>query len=78
MNTYMQGTVKELLEQGITINGCKLDKVSLGVLLSLGMGKQVGEQKHKGVSGIAPAVWQVPLEQEMQFSVSSLEISFAA
>lgn len=38
----MKGTVKQLLEQGVTCNGCKLTGADISVLVRLGVGQRIG------------------------------------
>ena len=75
--THLQGTVKELVSCGISVNGIKLDKADLGVLLNLGMGKCLGEvDQASGTRGKAPKVYSIAKKQDCIFTAANLDFNF--
>lgn len=73
-DSYIEGTVKELVNTGLSVNGFKLDPTSLGLLMAFGFGDCVGvAQKPVGKSGIAPKIYRIHFEQEAFFSTSPSE-----
>lgn len=75
--THLQGTVRELVSCGISVNGIKLDKADLGVLLNLGMGKLLGEvDKPAGSRGKAAKVYSIAKQQDCVFTAADLDFNF--
>ncbi len=69
--SYVEGTIKSLTESGITVNGVKVDKADLGVLMALGLGTVVGvEDRPAGARGRTAKIYRIPLQQECLFSVA--------
>lgn len=73
-DNYAEGTVKELTENNIRVNGFPLDKASLGVLIHLGFGVMMGEAPRTSARGRAAKVYRVAFEQECVFSTEHIEI----
>lgn len=72
-DTHVIGTVRELVSADFSCNGYTLDKSMLSVLIHLGLAEDVGTaEKVAGVSGIAPKIYKIALEQEAVFGIADL------
>lgn len=72
MQSY-KGTVAELVQQGITVNGVALDQPTLSLLTRIGRGdfiKAVGvAKKAEGTRGKAATIWEVNPTGALSFTL---------
>ena len=62
MQTYhaFQGSVKELISQGVKVNGVPVDAVSLSIMSRFGIAKEVGvKEKAPGTRGRAGKIFKL-------------------
>ena len=75
MQTYhaFQGSVKELISQGVKVNGVLVDTVSLSVLSRFGIADEVGvKEKAPGTRGRAGKIFK--LQGKPGFVVTAEEV----
>lgn len=67
MSTYINrtATISEFVEQGLTVNGKRVNQVELSVLAKLGFMPKVGE--HKPKRGRTAGVFEVNTEKNPMF-----------
>jgi hypothetical protein len=62
MQTYyaFQGSVKELISQGVRVNGVSVDAVSLSIMSRFGIAKEIGvKEKAPGTRGRAGKIFKL-------------------
>ena len=75
MKTYhaFQGSVKELISQGVKVNGVPVDAVSLSIMFRFGIAKEVGvKEKAPGTRGRAGKIFE--LQDKPGFVVTAEQI----
>lgn len=66
----MKGTVKELVAQGVKVNGVALDQAQLSVLTRLGLANKVGTvARPEGTKGKPASIWELTPTATLSFSV---------
>ncbi len=67
----MKATIKEMLAQGIKLNGFETTPVELNTVLNLaektGAVKRAGEQKHPSGRGKAAVIWEIIGDLNVKF-----------
>lgn len=58
----IKGTIKQLIDQGMAVNGVRLDAAMLSVLVRCGIGKVVG-QGDKPARGKTPNIYAFNVEE---------------
>lgn len=59
MKNSISGTVKELIEMGLTVNGVKMDQTALSFLTRLGIARAVGVAPKSPGRGKASTIWEL-------------------
>lgn len=65
----MQGTIEELVERGLKVNGIFVDKSMLAVLVRCGIGECVGEGP-KPARGRTAKVWKFEDTAQVKVSIN--------
>ena len=67
----MQGTVKQLIDNGLKVNGKFVDQSMLSVLIRLGIGEEIGEEpKPPNQKGRAAKIYKFENSHQLKFEFS--------
>lgn len=69
----MKGTLKELIDNGLKVNGKEVNLNQLCILVKFGVGRLAGYARHSSGKGKSAGVYEFDSEESLSLSVTNPE-----